>query len=70
MIIREQTRGRLDMGGPSTSPRAIADARGVQHQQMIDQPLCVGALDEEAGGAGVLDRMNGLASSLHDRPKI
>src|SRR5262245_18340284 len=43
--------------------------RAVDVQQVIDQPLCVGAFDEEAGGAGVLDRMERHRTNLHGQPQ-
>src|SRR5262249_38737103 len=42
-----------------------ADDRAMNAEQVVDQALRVGALGEEAGGAGTLDRVRLLRSRLH-----
>src|SRR5262245_50037059 len=48
--------------------RAAASHR-VEDEQAVDQPLRIDALGEEAGGAGLLDRMKVRRSWLHRQPE-
>ena len=64
---RRDDRRRAGRGTPRhyDAPAIASGAGCVKGQQVIDQPLRVGPLDEEPGRPRMLDRVRGLTPSHH-----